>query len=680
MSVIPPNLARVPSLLSASVFNRGVARNGVEMLRLQAQLTSGKRISVPSDDPVGASLISVLDERLERGEQRRRNYSHAISSLNTLDQALGDASRLVDEGRTTALSQIGAGADAITRAQQADVVQSLIDELVSLSSVDFDGLYLMGGTRAAGPPIEAHFDGFRYTGDREELRTDLGSGIDAPITITGERALGALSSRVKGDVDLNPVMLRSTRLSELRGQNGAGVALGQIEVEIDPGVPVTVQVDLSQAETVGDALDLIESAIRQTDPAALTGAFPGGVDIGATGERLAVNAAAGYTIRFRDPGAGTTASDLGLTGFNYDSANPENTLIDLDPKLSKFTTFAQLAPAAGLTLGNVVFTNGGRQGVVSVAPAMTIADFQQAVENLKIGVRVDIGSDERALDVVNEVSGWRMSVEEDGGGTLTATGLGLRSLKGTTALADFNAGKGVEIADGVLDPITGLPDPARNVDFRVTLTDGTQFDVDLTPADIVDVNAALAAINAAAAGAGLAVPADFQATLADGANGIALEDTLGGGGAISVQSLNGHAAEDLGLLGGSFSAGAPARFAGEDRAKVRVDSVLTTLIELRDALTTSDGIGIQLAGERLETDGQRVLSARAIVGGRTQRVDAAQSRMEDDMLLDQKVKSELQDVNFAEATSRLSLLGVAQQGAYASAIRAQSLSLLDFLG
>ncbi len=680
MSVVPPNLARVPNLLSTGILNRGVTRNSVAMLKLQAQLTSGVKINNPSDDPVAASLIAQLDEKLERADQRQRNFSHAENALNTLDQTLGEAARLVDDARTVALSQLGVGADAASRAQQADVVDSIIRELVTLTGAEFDGVALLGGTRTDKPPIEAFFDGYRYIGDRSELQADLGGGVDAPITITGERALGSLSARVKGDVDLNPVMLRSTKLADLRGQNGTGVAPGQIEVEIDPGVPVTVTVDLSQAETVGDALDMLESAIRQTDPAALTGAFPGGVDIAPSGQRLALNVAAGYTIRFRDVGSGTTASDLGLTGFNYDPANPDNPAVDLDPKLTQDTTFAQLAPAGGLTLGNVVFTNGGRTGTVAINGAMTIADFQRAVADLQLGIRVDISDDARSLDVLNEVSGWLMSVEEDGGGTLTATGLGIRSLKGSTPLSVFNNGKGVEIADGVIDPVTGLPDPTRNVDFRITLTDGTQFDVDLTPADVVDVNALLTAINNAAGAAGLTVPADFQATLADGGNGIVLEDTLGGPNAISVQSLNGHAAEDLGLLGGSFTPGAPARFAGEDRAKVRVDSLITTLMDLRDALKANDERGMQLAGERLEADGERVLAARAIVGGRTQRLKAAQRRLEDDTLLDQTVKSKLQNVDFAEAASQLSLLGVAQQAAIAAAVRTQSLTLLDFLG
>ena len=244
-------------------------------------------------------------------------------------------------------------------------------------------------------------------------------------------------------------------------------------------------------------------------------------------------------------------------------------------------------------------------------------------------------------------------------------------------ISAFNDGRGVQIADGEIDPTTGLPDPDRNVDLEITLTDGSTFQVDFVPADLVDVQSVLDRINADAAAAGLG--AVFAATLSDGANGIVLQDTTGGGGAISVAQLNGHAGEDLGLLDGSFAAGAPATFAGEDRATVRVDGLLTSLIELRDALRSNDSVGITLAGEGIEESIERLAQARAVVGGRAQRVEKAKEREEDSILLDSVVKSRIEDLDLIEATSRFSLLQLSLQAGLTTTAQAQSLSLLNFL-
>ncbi len=684
MTTIPPNLARVPNLLVSSLVRDGVTRAGVDLLRTQDQLSSGKRISRGSDDPIAASLAQVVGDRLRTSDQRLRNFEHASAALATLDQALGEAANLALEARTLASDQVGAGSDSGTRRAQATVVESLIQELFALSNSRFADVHLLGGERTGAPPIERFLDGFRYVGAGDGLITDLGDELNTPITINAERALGTLSARVEGDVDLNPALARTTLIEDLNGARGVGVALGTVSVDIFDGVTTTtVTVDLTGADDVGDVLDRLESDILAADPAAFDGGspYPGGVDVNATGTGVEFNVAAGYTITVSDIGGGTTAADLGLDGGPYAGVAATGPG-DVDPRLSPHTTFGQLNPLAPFTPGDIVFNNGGRQGTVTVTAGLTIAEFARAVEALGIGARVEIAEDGQRLRVLNEVSGWSLSIQESGAGTLTATSLGIRSLQATTPLSVLNNGRGVEIADGQIDPVSGLPDAARNVDFEITLTDGTVFTVDLVPADITDVASLLAKINAEAALAGVTIgtgAGEFEALLADGGNGIVLSDNLGGAGVVSIRSLNGHAAEDLGLLDGAFTPGAPATFAGSDRSTVRVDSLFATLIDLKTALETNDVRGITFAGERLEEDIDRLLSARAVAGGRASRIQTAQRREEDANVLDQTVKSGLEDLDYAEATSRFAFLQLVQQAGYAAAGRSQALTLIDFL-
>ncbi len=685
MSVIPSNLGRAPDLLISQIAQSGATQRSIELLRVQEQLSTGKRINRPSEDPIAASLVSVLDARGLASEQQLRNMEHGSSALATVDQTLQQASDVLLEAKTIASSQIGVGSDAETRQAQAVVVDSLIKELASLSGARFADLHVLGGERTAREPIEPFLNGFRYLGAGEGLRTELGGGVDAPITIGADEAFGSLSERVRGSVDLNPALTAATRAQDLRGARGEGVALGVIELELDDGgTQTTFTVDLSGAEDVGDITARLESAIRAVDPAALTGGFPNGVTVNAAGEGVAFNLAGGFALDVRDIGDGTTAADLGLTGLTFDNANPTDPAVDLDPKLSEFTTFDDLENGGLPWLaGDVVFSNAGKTGSVTAAGTMSIGEFQRAVAALDLGVRVEISEDERSLDVINEVSGGLMQVEEDGTTTLVATRLGIRSLQGSTKLEDFNAGRGVEIAHGEVDPLTGLPDPARNVDFEIELSDGTVFTVDLEPADMVDVSTMLAKINTEAAAAGLTIgqgAGEFEAALGPGANGIVLFDNLGGGGTTEVRRLNGFAAEDLGLLDATFTPGAPATLRGEDRATVRVDSAFSTLIELRDALENNDERGIAFAGERLDTDITRLAKSRAVVGGRASRLEQAKLREEDAALLDTTIRGGLENVDFGAAASRFSFLQFVQQAAFSAAAQSQGQSLINFLG
>jgi flagellin-like hook-associated protein FlgL len=686
MSAIPSNITRVPDALSARLTMSNLQKGSVGLLGVTEQLSTGKRINRPSDSPIEASLISGLRSRINASEQRLRNLDYANGALTTLDQSLGDAADIVREALSVGSSQIGAGSDEETRASQAVIIESMLREVQSLSQAQYGEMYVFGGVRTGLNPVQTFLDGFRHIGSGDGLRTEIGGELDIPITLGAERAFGSLSTRIEGVVDLNPLLLRSTELADLRGARTLGVTPGSIEVTIDDGsTPVALQVDLTNAKNMGDVLDSIESAIRNQDPSALQSAYPGGIDVSPFGDRVLVQANVGYTITFDDSGGGSSAADLGLDNFNYTALTTENTAIDLDPMLTSRTQFSALNPSGGFAAGDIVFTNGGRTGTVTVLPSMRISDLVQQVEALGLGMRVEVDSLDRGLQIVNEVSGWNMTVEESGAGTYTATSLGIRSVQGATPGSVFNNGRGIEIAHGEFDPLTGLADPDRNTDFRITLSDGSTFDVDLTPADVQAVQGILDAINAAA---GTATPAaltlaDFEARLGDGGNGIVLIDNTGGAGAVVVEQLNGHAAEDLGLLDAQFNpagGGNPATYVGEDRAKVRVGSVFSALTELRTALEGNDVRGISFATHELQSHLDRLVSARAIVGGRGQRVEEAMAREEDRQLLDTTVISGMQDTDFAEASTRFSLLELTQQATYAATARLQSLSLLNFLG
>ncbi len=679
MASIPPSIGRVPNSLVSLLTTRNINSTQTQLLREQIGLSTGLRVQRPSDDAVASSVIGAIDRDLETASQRDRNMSHAAALLGNIDASLAEINEGLLEAKGIAASQIGVGSDESTRRSQAQVVDAIIDGMVGQLNSSFADVHLFAGGRTGEEPIERIGTGFRYRGEGQGLFTDLGPGIRFPSTIGADSAIGALSSRVKGDVDLNPQLTMGTLVRDIRGPMGPDPELGSLQVTIDSGTPpaTTVSVDVSGAETVADVAYAIEAAIRDSDPAALSGGFPSSMTT--SGERLSLaNIAAGYTITFNDASAGTTAQALGLDGFAFTQATPTSTVpnTELDPLVTEFTTLAQLNPASPVVAGDIVFRNGGAQGTVSVNPGMTVGELKEAIARLDLGIRLEVDESGDSFNVINELSGSKMSIEESG--SLAATSLGIRTLSGTTALSVFNDGRGVVIADGETDPTTGLPDPNRNIDFEITMTDGTVVPVDLVPGDLDSVDDLLARINfeAAVVGAG----ATFTARLAANGNGIEFEDTSGGAGQLSIESLNGFAAEDLGLLDGASSGGPPATIVSSDRATVRVDSTLSTLIELRDALLANDEIGIELAGERLESDLDHVIRARGLVGARASRLEDSQERLQDVTLLNQEIKSSLQDLDYVEASVRFSTLQAQLQAAQQTTVTISQLTLLNFLG
>lgn len=658
MSAIPANLARVPNLLASRIALGGIQGTNRELLLLQVRLASGKEFSRPSENAIGASTVTVLDDVIERRDQRIRNLSQADATLNSLDAALADVSDILQEAKGIGLSQIGVGSDEATRRNQAAVIDSMLGSLTSIANRDIRGIHIFGGDAHAKAPFTSLLSGLRYTGTGAGMRADLGLASDIRVTMGGEQAFGALSGRVKGDRDLDPSMTTGTRLADLRGANGNGVRAGTIEVEVNGTV---TSVDLSDADNVGDVLNRIATAIQATDPGATVA-----IDA-ASGDRLAITPTVGNTVVIRDSNSTTTAGDLGLAGTYTGGAT--TTGLDLDPKMTELTRLDSLSGMT-LPLGEIVIRNGGQARRFDLATFDTVQDFQNAVAASGIGVRVEISDDATRLNVRNELSGASMSVEELSG--TTATELGIRSFAGSTLLTDFNDGRGVRQADGAIDATTGLPDPAADRDLRITLKDGRAFEVeidgDLTVEDVLD------SINNAAAAAGI-TPAEFTAALASTGNGIELTDTTTGTTTLVEDINNSNTATDLGIVGSTNAA----TLSGTDRATVAVDSVFAHLMSLREALLANDERGIEFATEKLEADLGRATEARADVGVRSRRLAEATAREEELGIQDMALRSSIQDLDFTAAATRFASLQQQLEAGLAGASRAVNLSLLDFL-
>ena len=659
MTPIPSSLARVPNLLSSQLMLGNLMRTNASMVHLQSQLGTGLRVLRASDDSVAAATIGSLDDMLERRAQQLRNMESADSLLSTLDQSLGDITDLILEAKGIGLSQIGVGSDAETRANQAQVIDSIIQSLAGISNRDHRGIHFFGGQTTGDDPMAQMLGMYRYQGVGSGMQTDMGLASGVEITISAERALGALSSRVRGEHDLDPAVTEDTRVVDVFGARGLGVSLGTFQVDV---AGTEIVVDVSSEETIGGVASALQSAINTVDPSATVSIVPHG---------LIITPSSG-PITITDSDGGTTAADLGIN-MSF-PAGLSTWGRDIDAKLTELTSIDSLAGVT-VPMGSIRIENAGQVREVDLSGIQTVDELMNTIESLGIGVRVEIDPDSQRLNFRNELSGAQMSISEVNGG-LTATELGIRSLTGSTLLADFNGGRGVGSVSGGFDPDTGLPNPALDMDFRIRFRDNASFDVnisgDLTVEDV------LQSINEAAQGAGYDVPAEFEARLVPDGNGIELFTGVGDPGSQGIQVTrlnNSTAAEDLGILGSVEGA----VLAGVDRAQVAAEGLFTHLIALRDALLANDEEGIAFATEQLEADSLRAAEARAEVGVRSRRITDSISREENLMVQESALRSSVRDLDFAEAATRFAMLEQQLQAGLATISRTQQLSLLDFL-
>lgn len=641
MGVSGINLSRVSQNLQAFNLLNTVRSSQVDLLQAQNQLATGLRFTTPSEDPVRAAESIQLDRYTDILDQVEQNLLRVNESLRVSEEAVQEATDLVIEAHSLALSMVSDTQSSGERESVRTVVDSILDQLITVGNRQHLGTYLFGGTYGDDLPFEQTGDGVLFRGNDQCLQTIVDSDLSQDtFTLSGMELFDAVSEGVQGFVDLDPAVTRDTRLTDLNGATGNGVSLGRISISDGSA---EVEIDLNGADTVGDVLDAINDGL----PAALS------AQLTSTGININSRGTARAAITVTDTGGGNAALDLGIYS---DTPVAEVLGDDLDPKLTAQTALDDLNLGAGIDLSDgLTIRNGSDVSVVTFSGAETFEDVLNQINQAGIGVLAQIGSDGQTLEVCNRVSGTELRIEENGG--QTATALGIRSMYSGTELAGLNDGLGVDSVDGD--------------DIRITTASGTAIDIDIDDLSLetATVQDAIDLFNLRGGGA-------ITAALATSGNGITITDNTAGGGTLTIERLNlSPAIDGLGLdvaaVGGVLT--------GADVNPVKVDSPFTALMELREALADDDAEGISAAGEKLWTSVERMQDVQGQLAAKAAVMLERADRIESEQSAAQVLQSDVRDADLTETIVRYQQVQTALQANLASASQLMDLSLLDYL-
>jgi flagellar hook-associated protein 3 len=640
MAVNPVNYARVSNNMRANLANRSLGLIQREMLSVQAQLTTGKRILNPSDDVGGSSLIMQLRRTLEQRQGWANNLRAISTQLAETDSAFASVSDLLREAKTVASKVAGSTSTPDERNAEAVVIDSIYSQILALANKQSNGMYLFGGNRSGSPPFVEAGGGVRWVGSSTSLAARVDDATLLPFMVDGARAFGGTSARVTGRVDLTPAVGLATRLSDLRGTAGAGVASGTFE--ISDGT-TTARIDLEGVDTVGDLINRINSSGLPSVTASLNGA----------GDGIDIAVGAGDELTIRDIGS-TAAADLGIARLGSAGVGVGLNGQNVRPRVTDLTALADLNGGAGIDLGGITFQTETGPVAVDFAGAVTVQDLLNRINFSSAGVQARINDAGTGIDIVNPIQGRPVRIAENGG--TTAADLGVRSFDTATRLNDLNDGRGVMRVAGN--------------ELSITDSDGVSFEIDLdgleTVQDVLD------AINAAASGAGAGVTASFSNTV----NGIVLTDTAGGAGTMSLANLGSSGALAALGLDAAVSGGV---LTGRDVAPVATHGIFSALNALRSAMRRDDTAGIAEAAQRIEESLSAVTQMYGQSAAMLQETERRLESIEDRNLTTQQLMSEVEDVDYTEAIVRFQTLQTALQASLQTTGSTLNQSLLDFL-
>lgn len=633
----PIDPARVSMLMRTTQATSLISRQQSELLKVQTQLSTGRRLLAPSDNPGEAALALQLRKALQLRTAYADNLRQAGNHLGEVDSALSEMNGLLAQAQSIASANVSSTTTAEQRSAAAEVVAAIQSQVLSLANKQVGGVYIFGGARSNTPPFAGELGGIRFVGSRQALGNVVDEGMALAFMVDADAVFGALSTRVQGIADLTPAISPDTRLADLGGAGGQGVRLGTIR--IGNGTDNAL-VDLAGADTVADVIGRIN------------GAGLGGVTAGisADGMGIALSGGPGEDLTVQEVGASTSAADLGILRTTGAGAGVDIQGQSLQAKVTALTPLALLRGGAGIdTASGLIIKNGERSATIKFASAITVEDMLNQLNAAGVGVRAEINATANGINILNEVQGSLMSIAENGGST--AEDLGVRSFRPQTDLVDLNLGLGVQTVDGD--------------DLRIRRGDGSHFDVDIS--GLGNVQDVIDAINTASGDA--RVTASFATT----GNGIVLTDTTGDP-VVSPLNASGAAAA-LGLLG----AGQAGVLQSSDTHPVKTTGVFSNLLSLRQALQQNDQTEITRAAEAMLGDVERVARTQGHTGARMQEIIARSERLEDQNIATTALLSTLEDTDFTEALTRFQTLQTALQATLQTSSSLLNLSLLDFL-
>ncbi|MDO9094019.1 MAG: flagellar hook-associated protein FlgL [Rubrivivax sp.] len=157
------------------------------LTQAQEQLTSGKRVLKPSDDPAAMAQAERALARITRSEAQMRALDASRNSMEMAEGALGQAGELMQQARELLVS---AGNGSYTDSERRTIAQSirgLRDDLLAVANrSDGSGRYLFGGQGTDGPPLLDSAGGVSYSGTSGQLQAAAGEA--SPLSIDGRAA------------------------------------------------------------------------------------------------------------------------------------------------------------------------------------------------------------------------------------------------------------------------------------------------------------------------------------------------------------------------------------------------------------------------------------------------------------------------------------------------------------
>jgi flagellar hook-associated protein 3 FlgL len=174
---------------TSMMFDMGISRLTdlqASIVKTQQQVSTGRRVLTPSDDPVAAAAAVGVSQAMSINDQYAVNRNNAKSALSEEESNLAD---VVTQLQNIKSVIVGAGNGALDDTQRQDYVtqlKSTFDQLMATANTkDSLGNYIFSGYQTATQPFTKSATGATYNGDQGQRLLQVAPSRQMSVSDSG---------------------------------------------------------------------------------------------------------------------------------------------------------------------------------------------------------------------------------------------------------------------------------------------------------------------------------------------------------------------------------------------------------------------------------------------------------------------------------------------------------------
>lgn len=223
-----------------TIYQSGISKISslqADQTKLQQQISTGKRITLPSDDPIASTRALEISHAQGVNASFASGRQTAQLKLNTLESSLASITSLLVSTQSTL---VGAGNGSFSDLQRGFIATELngsLEELINLANTqDSSGDFIYAGFKTDTKPFIANASGASYAGDSNQQLIQVDAQRLMAANVSGDNVFQAGGNDVFATLS-NLVTLLNTPITNAATQaafsSGLATAISNLQGSVD---------------------------------------------------------------------------------------------------------------------------------------------------------------------------------------------------------------------------------------------------------------------------------------------------------------------------------------------------------------------------------------------------------------------------------------------------------------